>query len=167
MYNCYKPSFISGFLSAEYNVDITVVSTLAPSVLYCSTGSQMLNRLYWKNDWHTDIKCTIPGEMGMQGDCRKSCVISVLPAMERGKIAMSVWIYFNRKGKGIAKCNWSKFKKHLTDKNLSMCNVIFMINILAKQALGSFPLRLFFNVVVGLSFISLKLVGGFVKKQYL
>jgi len=80
---------------------------------------------------------------------------------------MSVRIYFNRKGKGIAKCNWTKFKKRLTNKNLSMCNVNFMINILAKQALGTFPLRLFFNVVVGLSFISLKRVCGFVKKQYL
>lgn len=46
-----------------------------------------------------------------------------------------------------------------------MCNVIFMINILAKQAFGSFPLRLFFNVVVGLDFISLKHVGSFVKKK--
>lgn len=45
-----------------------------------------------------------------------------------------------------------------------MCNVIFMINILAKKAFGSFPLRLFFNVVAGLSFISLKHVGSFVKK---
>lgn len=52
--------------------------------------------------------------------------------MERGNITMSAWLYFNRKGKGIAKHNWSTFKKHLTDKNLSMCNVIFIINILAK-----------------------------------
>lgn len=47
-----------------------------------------------------------------------------------------------------------------------MCNVIFMLNILGKQALGSFPLRLFLNVVVGLTFISLKHVGHFVEKQY-
>lgn len=37
--------------------------------------------------------------------------------MERDKIVMSVWIDFDRKGKGIAKCIQSKFKKHLTDKN--------------------------------------------------
>lgn len=46
-----------------------------------------------------------------------------------------------------------------------MCNVIFMINILAKQVFGSFPLRLFFNVVVGFNFISLKHVGSFAGKK--
>lgn len=48
-------------------MDIMVVSTLAPSLLYFSTESQMLNRFYWKNNWHTDVKYTIPGEVGRQG----------------------------------------------------------------------------------------------------
>jgi len=63
LYNHYKTTFISVFLSAECNVDITVASAVSPFLLLFSTGSQILNRFYWKNNWHTDVKCTISGKV--------------------------------------------------------------------------------------------------------